>query len=136
MLIAGLVSPRFFSPEQNSVVAGEASLEFHNRGKAEGETGLKQQVGKRSHRAIGNCIAEHQSQGQSLPPIGWVSLVTLNVIILKCSLLCKSHCAISKPRRLPRDKWRCSSNRECWPKAHVQIPEGNVKCLLHLRQVL
>lgn len=81
-----MISPRFFSPEQNSVVAGEASLEFHNRGKAEGEAGLKQQVRKSACCVIGNCVAERQSHGQSLPPIGWVSPVTLSAILLERSL--------------------------------------------------
>lgn len=93
-----------FPTAQNSIVAGEVSLEFHNTGKAESETGLKQYVWKRLRHAIGNCIAEHQSRGQSLLPIGWVSPVTHNVIIFKCSLLCKSRSEILKPRHLPTYK--------------------------------
>lgn len=119
MLTAGWISPRFFPSGQNSVGTGEALLEFHGRGKAEAEAGLRQQVRKCPCCAIGNCVAEHQSQGQSLPPIGsWLSPVTLNVIIFECSLLCEPHCAISKPRHVPKDKWLCSSNQ-----ADVQIPE-------------
>lgn len=64
-------------------------------------------------------MAQHQSQGQSLPPTGWwVPPVTRNMIILECSLLCEPHCSISKPRHVPKDKWCCSSNQ-----ADVQIPE-------------
>lgn len=53
LVMAGWISPRFFPPEQNSVITGEASLELCDRGKAEDAAGLRQQVRKCLCCAIG-----------------------------------------------------------------------------------
>lgn len=62
-MTAGWISPGFFPPEQNSAVSGEAPPEFHDRGKAEGEAGLRQQVRKCPCCATGKLSGSAQFPG-------------------------------------------------------------------------